>query len=73
MLFNYVYPLLAQVTTNNTGLLELCADAKLDNLSLSTLKRKTQWCIIFKNFDKSVNKLCFFHTMRDASKFVSRK
>ena len=27
--------------TNNSGLLELCADVKSDNLALSTLKRKT--------------------------------
>ena len=27
--------------TNNSGLLELCADAKSDNLALSMLKRKT--------------------------------
>ena len=28
---------------------------------------------IFRNFEKSINKLYFFHTLRDAWRFFSRK
>ena len=43
LLFNYVLCNISFTCryTNNSGLLELCADAKSDNLALSTLKRKT--------------------------------
>ena len=33
-------------------------------------KKKTQWLIIFKTFDKSINKLSFFHMLRDANKYI---
>ena len=41
-----------------TGLPESCADAV-----------STKWQIILENFDKSINKLCFFHTLRDPWNF----